>query len=193
MSTPIRVRRERCRWGFPTPCKPRSTLQRRPLTPALSLRERGPTEVSCAMHRPDRSRRLWVRPQCLAVLDSQPLLHIGAHRQYPPIGPFPCGRGSRPRCLGECVDLTDRVDYGFIRNAWRSWIHRRYCTSASIANIPQSVPFPAGEGTLCIDLTDRVDDGFIRNAWLSWIHCRYCTSASIANIPQSVPSPGGEG
>jgi hypothetical protein len=69
----------------------------------------------------------------------------------------------------------------------------RYCTSALIANIPQLVPFPAGEGALCIDLTDRVDDGFIRNAWLSWIHCRYCTSASIANIPQSVPSPGGEG
>jgi hypothetical protein len=136
---------------------------------------------------------------CLAVLDSAALVHIGVHRQYPPIDPLSSGRGSRPRCLALCIDLKDRVDYAGIGNAWWYRTHPCYCTSAFIVNIPQSVPSPRGRGSrprclaLCIDLKGRVDYAGIGNAWWYRTHRCYCTSALIANIPQSIPSPRGEG
>jgi hypothetical protein len=50
-----------------------------PLTPALSQREREPTELSPVMHRPERS---------LSIMDSVKHDQVGVPLKYPPFSPL---------------------------------------------------------------------------------------------------------
>jgi hypothetical protein len=70
------------------------------LTPALFRREREPTEVSGAVHRPEKSGRLWIRQSTWKADPPQP---------------SPGGRGGRPRCLALSIDLKNPVDYGLVK------------------------------------------------------------------------------
>ena len=49
------------------------------LTPALSRRERGPIEVSAAMHRPEST---------VSIMDSQLNVQVGVSLEHPRIGPL---------------------------------------------------------------------------------------------------------
>ena len=73
------------------------------LTPALSRRERGPTEVSGVLHRPESD---------VSIMDSQLNVQVGASLEHPRTGPLSLWervrvRG-RLRCLPLCIDLKER-------------------------------------------------------------------------------------
>jgi hypothetical protein len=77
-----------------------------PLTLALSRRERGLTAVSLAIHRPERSSRLWIQSKAFdlgdtkSVMDSQQIVQVGVDHEYPPIGPLYLWERARVRASG---------------------------------------------------------------------------------------------
>ena len=72
------------------------------LTPALSRRERGLTEVSDVKHRPERPSRLWIQGErsrflklCMDLINYGfgEIVHVGQALLHPPIGSLSLGRG----------------------------------------------------------------------------------------------------
>jgi hypothetical protein len=78
-----------------------ATKSKATLTPALSRRERGLTEVSRIKHRPERPSRLGGRDldEQLAepAKDSAMLVQVGVVLQYSPIGPLSLWERARVR------------------------------------------------------------------------------------------------